>query len=59
MPEPLPIPSEAELKKKIMEMQTKMGIPTEDEVNPLGPGATDQELWPAQPGEQWIDFRIV
>jgi len=53
------IPSEAELKKRTQALQKQMGIPTEDEIDPLGPGGTDQELWPAQPGEQWIDFRIA
>jgi hypothetical protein len=42
-----------------MNLQKLMGIPTEDEVNPLGPGGNDQELWPAQPGELFTDFRIV
>jgi hypothetical protein len=54
-----PVPSEAEVAAKIRELQKKMGIPTDKEVDPVGPGATDQELWPAQPGELFTDFRIA
>jgi len=42
-----------------MALQKQMGIPTEQEYNPLGPGANDQELWPAQPGELFTEFRIA
>lgn len=51
--------TEEQLKRKIMELQKQMGIPTQDEYDPLAPGGTDQELWPAQPGELFTDFRIV
>lgn len=51
--------SEAELRKKIMGLQKQMGIPTEQEYNPLAPGGNDQELWPAQPGELFTEFRIA
>jgi len=53
------VPSEAETKANIMRLQKLMGIPTEDEVNPLAPGTSDQELWPAQPGELFTDFRLA
>lgn len=54
-----PIPSEAELRTKIRALQKKMGIPTQDEYDPLKPGGNDQELWPAQPGEVFTDFRLA
>lgn len=53
------IPSPAELRTRTQASQKALGIPTEDEYDPLLPGATDQELWPAQPGGAWIDFRVV
>ena len=53
------VPSEAETKANIMRLQKLMGIPTEDEVNPLGPGSSADELWPAQPGELFTDFRLT
>lgn len=53
------IPSETELRRKIMELQTKMGIPTEDMIDPLGPGAGQDELWPSQTANEWIDFRLT
>lgn len=51
--------SETELRKKIMALQKQMGIPTESEFDPLAPGGNEDELWPAQPGELFTDFRIV
>jgi hypothetical protein len=55
-----PIPSERELSIKIKELQKKMGIPTEDEYDPLKPGANN-ELWPGGPGTEYFtnDIRNV
>lgn len=53
------VPSESELREKIMNLQKLMGIVTEDEYNPLAPGGNDQELWPAQPAEAFTDFRLT
>jgi hypothetical protein len=51
--------SEEELRKQVRSAQERMGIPTDQEYDPLRPGGNDQELWPAQPGEAWFDFRLV
>jgi len=51
--------SDEMLNAKMRGVQKQMGIPTPEEYDPLAPGTTDQELWPAQPGGQWIDYRIV
>lgn len=56
---PIAPPSEAELKKRIMALQKQMGIPTESEYDPLAPGGNADELWPAQPGELFTEFRIA
>jgi len=54
------IPTEAEIAAKIRALQQKMGIPTDQEVDPLQniPG-TGEELWPGGPGIQTNDIRIV
>lgn len=53
------VPSEAELRMKIMNLQKQMGIPTEDDYDPLRPGGNEDELYPSQPGEFFFDFRLA
>ncbi len=57
-----PLPTENELAAKIRALQLQMGIPTDQEVDPLGPGAGADELWPTDTGDPETGlptFRLV
>jgi len=52
-----PLPSEKEVQMRIKALQVKMGIPTEDDYDPLKPGAIN-ELYPGGPGTEWFTNEI-